>query len=101
MVTVIFRAKMKPGKEEEALAAFQNMVEKTEANEPGVVVYALHRLRDDPSELIFYEAYKDDEAFKSHLGTEHVAAMRGTLADLFDTTSVKMERLERIAGFAR
>lgn len=100
MITVIFRAKMKPGKEDEALAAFLGMVERTE-KEPGTVAYVLHRLQDDPSVLIFFEAYADDDAFKTHLGTEHMKVMRDAFGELFDQTTVKMERLERVAGFAR
>ncbi len=101
MITVLFRVKMKPGKEDEAMAAFLGMVEKTEANEPGTVAYVLHRLQNDPSELVFFEAYADDAAFKSHMGSEHMKVMRAAFGELFDTTTVKMERLERVAGFAR
>ncbi len=101
MVSVIFRAKMKPGKEEEALAKMSAMVGSVKANESGALVYALHRLQDDPSELVFWEAYADDDAFKAHMGTSHMNEMRGSFGDLFDTTSVKLERLERVAGFER
>ena len=101
MVTVIFRAKMKPGKEDEALAKMRGMVESVRANEPGALIYAFHRLQDDPSELVFWEAYTDDAAHKEHMGTAHVNEMRAAFAELFDTTSVKLERMERVAGFAR
>jgi quinol monooxygenase YgiN len=101
MITVIFRVKAKPGKEGEALAAFKGMVEKTEPSEPGTLGYVLHTLQGDPSEFVFFELYKDDEALKTHMGSAHMAAMRASFGDLFDTTSVKMERLERVAGFVR
>jgi quinol monooxygenase YgiN len=101
MVTVIFRAKMKPGKEDEALAKMRGMVENVQANEPGALVYALHRLQDDPSELVFWEAYADDAAFKAHMGTAHMSEMRTFFPELFDTATVKLERLERVAGFVR
>jgi quinol monooxygenase YgiN len=101
MVTVIFRAKMKAGKEDEALAKMRGMVENVQANEPGALVYAFHRLQDDPSELVFWEAYADDEAFKAHMGTPHMGEMRAAFAELFDPTTVKLERLERVAGFVR
>jgi quinol monooxygenase YgiN len=101
MVNVIFRVKMKPGKEDAALAQFRKMVKSVEANEPGVLVYAFHRLQDDPSELVFWEAYADDAAFKAHAGTPHMGEMRAAFAELFDPTTVKLERLERIAGFVR
>jgi quinol monooxygenase YgiN len=101
MVTVIFRAKMKTGKEDEALAKMRAMVENVQANEPGALVYAFHRLQDDPSELVFWEAYADDDAFKAHMGTPHMSEMRTFFPALFDPTTVKLERLERVAGFVR
>ena len=101
MVTVIFRAKMKPGKEDEALAKMRGMVEKVQANEPGALVYAFHRMQDDPLELVFWEAYDDDDAFKAHARTAHISEMRGFFPELFDTASVKLERMERVAGFVR
>jgi quinol monooxygenase YgiN len=101
MVSLIFRAKMKPGKEDEAVAQMSQMVAAVKANEPGVLLYAFHRPQEDPSELVFMEAYTDDEAFKAHGGTPHMAQMRSSFAELFDPTTVKMERLDRVAGFAR
>jgi quinol monooxygenase YgiN len=101
MVSVIFRAKMKPGKEEEAIAKMTQMAADVQAKEPGVLIYAFHRPQEDPSELVFMEAYKDDEAFKAHTGTPHMAEMRSSFAELFDPTTVKMERLDRVAGFSR
>jgi quinol monooxygenase YgiN len=101
MITLIFRAKMKAGKEDEALAKMRGMVEQVLANEPGALVYAFHRLQDDSSELVFWEAYADDEAFKAHMGTAHMGEMRTFFPELFDPTTVKLERLERVAGFVR
>ena len=101
MVIVIFRAKMQSGKEEEALGRVRSMVEAVQAHEPGTLAYICHRSKDDPSELVFYEAYADDAAFQSHTGTTHMGEMRSAFADLFDTTQVKVERLEHVAGFSR
>jgi quinol monooxygenase YgiN len=101
MVSVIFRARMKPGKEEEAVAKMSQMVAAVKANEPGVLLYAFHRPKEDPSELVFIEAYADDEAFKAHGATPHMGDMRSSFAELFDPTTVKLERLDRVAGFAR
>ena len=101
MVSVIFRAKMKVGKEDEALAKMRGMAEQVQANEPGALVYTFHRLQDDPSEIVFWEAYADDDAFKAHMGTPHMSEMRTFFPELFDPTTVKLERLERVAGFVR
>lgn len=100
-VNVIFRAKAKQGKTDEAVANMRGMAEQVQAKEPGTITYAFHHPTEDPSELVFYEAYADDAAFKSHAGTEHMAAMRASFADVFDPATAKIERLERVAGFAR
>jgi quinol monooxygenase YgiN len=92
---------MKPGKEDEAIKQMSEMVAAVKANEAGAIVYAFHRVTEDPSELVFWELYADDDAFKTHMTTEHMGAMRGAFADLFDPTTVKLERLDRVAGFSR
>lgn len=101
MVTLIFRAKMKPGKESDAVNLMTKMVASVKANEPGALFYGFHRPQEDPSELVFYEAYADDEAFKTHSSTAHMGEMRGAFAELFDPTTVKLERLDHVAGFGR
>jgi quinol monooxygenase YgiN len=101
MITLIFRAKMKPGKEDDAVAMMSKMVESVKSNESGTLIYSFHRPQEDPSELVFYEAYADDDAFKNHSSTPHMGEMRGAFAELFDPTTVKLERLEHVAGFAR
>jgi len=57
--------------------------------------------RKDPSEITVYEIYADDDASTKHRGTEHMAAFASYFGSLFDPASVKIERLERIAGFSR
>jgi quinol monooxygenase YgiN len=101
MVTLIFRAKVKEGKEDEAHARLTKMCEAVQANEPGALAYVCNRLQDDPREIVFFEVYADDAAFKAHSETPHMAELRGAFAELFDTATVKVERLERVAGFAR
>ncbi|MCS7002308.1 MAG: antibiotic biosynthesis monooxygenase [Dehalococcoidia bacterium] len=39
--------------------------------EPGVIAYQAHRSATDPRVFFLYEAYRDDEAFKAHLKTDH------------------------------
>jgi quinol monooxygenase YgiN len=101
MIALIFRAKMKPGKEDEAVKKMTAMVEAVKANEPGVLLYAFHRPQQDPSELVFFETYRDDEAFKAHGTTPHMGEMRAAFAEIFDTSAVKLERMDRVAGFSR
>ena len=101
MLTIIFRVKIKDGKEDEALAKFTALAEAVQANEPGTLAYVVHRNQEDPSEIVFFEHYADDAAFESHGKTAHMGAMRENFAEIFDPASIKMERLDRIAGVLR
>ena len=40
-------------------------------NEPGTVIYAVHRVKDAPLSRIFYELYESREAFDVHEQQEH------------------------------
>ena len=101
MVTIIFRMKTKEGKEEQTLDRLRKMAEAVEAQEPGALAYLFHRSQEDPSELVLFEIYMDDAALQSHMRTAHMSELRGSLSDLVDTSQMKAERLDRVAGFAR
>jgi quinol monooxygenase YgiN len=63
-------------KDESAAAAFDDLVARTgeliRANEPGTVVYAVHRVDGRPLERIFYELYRDRAAFDEHESKDYV-----------------------------
>jgi quinol monooxygenase YgiN len=101
LVTVIFRAKMKAGKEDQAIDAMKKMAAAVESAEGDTLVYAICRNQEDPSELLVLESYKDDAAFQAHMATSHMGDMRAAFGDLFEPSGVKLERIERLAGFAR
>ena len=101
MISLIFRMKIKDGKETEALAELEKMASAVEASEPGVLAYAFHRLVDDPMQLVLFESYADDEAFQAHMKTPHMAAFQGSISEAFDTSEIEVTRLERIAGVVR
>lgn len=101
MVSLIFRMKIKDGKETEALAEMEKMASAVEANEPGVLAYVFHRLRDDPMQLVLFESYVDDDAFQAHMKTPHMAAFQASVRDAFDTSEIQVTRLERVAGVVR
>ncbi len=92
---------MQEGKEEEALQRTRQMADAVQANEPGALAYFAHRSQDDPSEIMFFEVYADDAAFQAHAQTPHMAEMRSSFPQLFDVSQVKVERWERLGGFAR
>ncbi len=101
MTTILARFKVQPGKEAEAEKALNEMAAAVEANEPGALLYVFNRSQQDPSEITVFEVYADAEAFATHSQTAHMATLRSGFGPLFDATTVKIERLERIAGFVR
>jgi quinol monooxygenase YgiN len=51
-----------------------------EAKEPGTVVYATNAVQDEPLARVFFEAYRDDDAFQAHERAEHVVAFHAAKA---------------------
>jgi quinol monooxygenase YgiN len=41
------------------------------ANEPGTIIYASHSQVDEPNLRVFYECYRDHDAFLAHEATPH------------------------------
>ena len=101
MNTVLARFNIIAGKEAEAEEAINKQAASVESAEPGALAYIFHRNRKDPSQITVFEVYRDDEASTAHRDTEHMGAFRGHFGSLFDPATVKIDRLERIAGFSR
>ncbi len=101
MTTILARFKVQPGKEAEAEKALNEMAAAVEANEPGALLYVFNRSQKEPSEITVFEVYADGEAFDAHGQSPHMGQFRAAFASVFDPTAVKIERLERVAGFVR
>lgn len=56
--------------------AFDQLVEVTgqgiATKEPGTLVYVTHRVEDAPLSRVFYEVYRDQEAFEEHGHQPHI-----------------------------
>lgn len=74
--------KAHPGKGQELADAFSALYEGPLDAEAGTEVHALHRAKDDPDTVIFYELYSDDEALKTHSSGEALKAVFPKLAEL-------------------
>jgi len=101
MITLIFRMRIQDGKEREALAQLEKMATAVAENEPGALAYVYHRWLDDPSQVVLYESYQDEAALQAHMKTPHMAEAQASLSALFDTSSIDVKRLDRVAGFMR
>lgn len=61
--------------DERSASAFDELVattvEQITANEPGTLIYAVHRVEDAPLSRVFYELYRDRAAFDAHEEQPH------------------------------
>jgi quinol monooxygenase YgiN len=101
MITLIFRMKIREGKEQEALARLEKMATAVAENEPGALAYVFHTSHENPNEVVLYESYEDDAAFQAHMKTPHMDELRASVSELFDTSEFEATRLERVAGVTR
>ena len=101
MNTILARFRIVAGKEADAEEAMKKMASSVESAEPGAQTYIFHRSRKDPAQVTVFEVYQDDDASQAHRDSEYMATFQTYFGPLFDPESVKVERLERIVGFAR
>jgi quinol monooxygenase YgiN len=69
MLTVIAKIKVKADKAETFEAEAKKMIAHVKANEPGTVTYTLNQSTADKTDFVFYEVYRDPEAFAAHAGS--------------------------------
>jgi quinol monooxygenase YgiN len=68
------------------------------ANEPGTLVYACHRVEGAPRKRLFYELYRDREAFEAHEAQPHVRRFLTERTPLLDDIVVELLALTAAAG---
>ncbi|MEU6174814.1 antibiotic biosynthesis monooxygenase [Streptantibioticus parmotrematis] len=87
-------------KDEDAAAAFDALVARTgeqiRANEPGTLIYTVHRVDGRPLERIFYELYRDHDAFDTHETQPYVRAFLDERNTYLASTEV--DRLDFVSG---
>lgn len=67
------------------------------AQDPGTVLYLVHEVRDAPHERLFYELYRDDEAFVAHDRSGYVRAFLAEVEELL-AAPVEVARVRLHAG---
>ncbi len=91
---------MNTDKVDEARAALAELVKGVEAGEPDVLAYICHQGIEDPSQVYFFEVYKNEAALAAHGSTPHMAKFRPNFGTLLKPP-FKITRFDRIEGFAR
>jgi quinol monooxygenase YgiN len=101
MHTVTVQFNIIPGKESEAEAAIQKVVDGVDKNEPGAVAYHWHRNKKDPLQVLIVEMWRDDAAVEAHRGTPYLNEFQSLFPTFADPASVKLTRWDRIAVINR
>jgi len=70
-VMLVARFNVKAGKEEEVENILVSLVEPTRA-EKGCVFYYLHRVKEEKGHFLFYECFRNEEAFNVHVETPYI-----------------------------
>lgn len=86
-VAIVARVTVKEGKADEYVAAFAPLLEQAE-KEPGTLLYAVHRSKDDPSVFWTTEVYADDDAFAAHSASEVHSAASPVFTELIAASDV-------------
>lgn len=60
----------KAGREAETTALFSKLTQASR-QEPGCVIYQVHRHRTEPRRFFIYEQYQDDAALEAHRNAPH------------------------------
>jgi autoinducer 2-degrading protein len=86
-VAITAHVTVREGKAGEYVAAFAPLLEQAE-KEPGTLLYALHRSKDDPRVFWTTEVYADDDAFAAHRASDVHAAASPVFAELIAAADV-------------
>ena len=70
MVVLAVTWMAKNGRESDVAAMFSKLTEASR-NEPGWVMFQVHRHKTEPRRFFIYEQYKDDAALEAHRATPH------------------------------
>ncbi|WP_234367863.1 putative quinol monooxygenase [Parabacteroides pacaensis] len=79
--TIVCRVIVKEGQEAAFIDVAKTLVEATR-KEPGNISYNLYQSPLDPKSFIFYEEYKDDDAFNFHANSDHFKAFADTIPNM-------------------
>jgi quinol monooxygenase YgiN len=86
-VAICARVTVKDGKADEYITAFAPLLEQA-GKEPGTLLYAVHRSKDDSQVFWTTEVYADEEAFAAHSASEVNAAASPVFTGLIAAADV-------------
>ena len=97
MIVIIAKLKAVEGKADEVASLFRDMVMWVTENEEGTSTYACNRSSSDPNEFVFFERYRDQEAFEAHGSSGRFAKLLADLKGLVEG-GVDMQSYQEVAA---
>jgi quinol monooxygenase YgiN len=88
---LVVRFTVKEGSEREFDELVAATVAEIERHEPGTLIYGVHTVEGEPRVRIFYELYRDHDAFLAHEDQPHTRHFLGQRERLLD--GVEVDRL--------
>jgi quinol monooxygenase YgiN len=96
-IAVHARIQAHEGKGNELIAAFQPLLDQVE-KEPGTLLYAMNRSKDDPDAFWVSELYANNDGFAAHTGSDAMAAAGPTLGPLIAESELTIGEPVRAKG---
>jgi len=90
LFTLLATLKVKPGKEVEVTEICTQL-----AKEKDCLMYIPHVVKNDPTEIVFFEKYKDKEAFKAHGSSAYFKEAAQKFEDLLEG-KIQVKFLEEV-----
>lgn len=108
-ITSIATFTMRAGREADALALIRAVKRQAERDQPGTLVYLVHRTLDKKGKptrtLYFYERYRNAAALNAHLASSSWKRVIAKWTDCFEgkspKTGIRFFGVKRIAAFER
>jgi len=108
-ITSVATFTMRAGRETDALALIRAVKRQAERDQPGTLVYLVHRTLDKKGKptrtLYFYERYRNAAALNAHLASSSWKRVIAKWTDCFEgkspKTGIKFFGVKRIAAFER
>ena len=108
-ITSVATFTMRAGREADALALIRAVKRQAEREQPGTLVYLVHRVLDAKGKptrtLYFYERYRNESALQAHLASTSWKRVVAKWTECFEGKSskagIKFFGVKRIAAFER
>lgn len=95
MYTILANVTAKPNNEAKVIEIFTQLANEVRSKEKDCLMYLPHVSKRDQNEMVIFEKYKDEQAFKTHEESTHFQAAANKFKDLLQG-KISVKLLEEI-----